>query len=130
MKLLAFLTSSGPRLGVVAVDTVIDIHAAIPEVPSDLRAALAVTEELSTRARSSDIARFPLTGNRYAPVVPAPGKTICLGLNYFDHATEGGRDRPDYPWLFLRSSSSLLGHGQPAAFRLSQLDSTSKLSWR
>jgi 2-keto-4-pentenoate hydratase/2-oxohepta-3-ene-1,7-dioic acid hydratase in catechol pathway len=47
-------------------------------------------------------------------VVPEPGKTICLGLNYFDHAQEGGRKKPEYPWFFLRAKSSLIGHGRPA----------------
>ena len=38
-----------------------------------------------------------------APLVPEPGKIVCLGLNYFDHAKEGGRDKPDYPWFFFRA---------------------------
>ncbi len=47
--------------------------------------------------------------------MPEPGKTICLGLNYFDHAKEGGREKPEYPWFFFRGASSLLGHGEPGA---------------
>lgn len=39
---------------------------------------------------------------------------VCLGLNYHDHAKEGGRERPEYPWFLLRTASSLLGHGQAA----------------
>jgi 2-keto-4-pentenoate hydratase/2-oxohepta-3-ene-1,7-dioic acid hydratase in catechol pathway len=54
-----------------------------------------------------------MAGLPHAPLVPEPGKTICLGLNYFDHAKEGGRDKPDYPWFFFRGKSSLLGHGSP-----------------
>jgi hypothetical protein len=42
MKLLTFVTSSGPRLGLVDGITVLDVNAAIPDVPSDLRGALAV----------------------------------------------------------------------------------------
>ncbi len=45
--------------------------------------------------------------------MPEPGKIICLGLNYFDHAKEGGRDKPDYPWFFFRGKSSLVAHGAP-----------------
>jgi acylpyruvate hydrolase len=44
--------------------------------------------------------------------VPAPGKTVCLGLNYYDHAAESGREKPVYPWFFLRSDTSLLAHGE------------------
>ena len=56
-------------------------------------------------------ARLRLAAQQLAPLVPEPGKTICLGLNYFDHAKEGGRDKPDYPWFFYRGSSSLIAHG-------------------
>jgi 2-keto-4-pentenoate hydratase/2-oxohepta-3-ene-1,7-dioic acid hydratase in catechol pathway len=57
--------------------------------------------------------RLPLAQQTFAPLVPEPGKTICLGLNYFDHAKEGGRDKPEYPWFFYRGKSSLVAHGQP-----------------
>ena len=49
---------------------------------------------------------------RSSPLLPEPGKIICLGLNYFDHAKEGGRDKPEYPWFFFRGKSSLIGHGE------------------
>lgn len=49
-----------------------------------------------------------------APLLERPGKIICLGLNYFDHAKEGGREKPSYPWFFMRAASSLIGQGQAA----------------
>ena len=45
--------------------------------------------------------------------VPRPGKIICIGLNYRKHAEEGGNPIPDYPAVFLRSTTSLLPHGVP-----------------
>ena len=47
------------------------------------------------------------------PAVPRPGKIVCLGLNYADHAAEGGHKKPEYPSFFLRVPSSLAAHGQP-----------------
>src|SRR3546814_16632982 len=38
---------------------------------------------------------------------------ICLGLNYADHAAEGGFTPPEFPTLFGRFNSSLIGHGEP-----------------
>jgi acylpyruvate hydrolase len=38
---------------------------------------------------------------------------ICLGVNYIDHAKEGGNQIGDYPAMFLRCSTSLLAHGAP-----------------
>ena len=46
-----------------------------------------------------------------APVVPAPSKIICLGLNYRDHAAESGSPIPRDPVLFSKYATSLVGHG-------------------
>ena len=48
-----------------------------------------------------------------APVLPNPGKIICIGMNYLAHIKEMGRDRPAYPTLFTRFPDSLVGHDQP-----------------
>lgn len=45
--------------------------------------------------------------------VQRPGKVVCLGLNYRDHAAEAGMAIPEYPVLFHKVSSSLTGHNQP-----------------
>jgi acylpyruvate hydrolase len=47
------------------------------------------------------------------PPLPAPGKIICIGLNYADHSAESGFKQPDYPTVFGRFNSSLIGHGAP-----------------
>lgn len=46
------------------------------------------------------------------PLIKAP-KILCLGLNYKDHAAEGGFQVPDFPTIFGRFNSSLIGHGAP-----------------
>lgn len=45
----------------------------------------------------------------YAPVVPRPGKVICVGLNYATHIKEMGRDLPQYPTLFAKFAEALTG---------------------
>ena len=55
----------------------------------------------------------PLDGLDLLPPVPAPGKIICMGLNYADHAAEGGNSIPTYPAIFLRVNSSIVAHGKP-----------------
>ena len=47
------------------------------------------------------------------PPLPAPGKIICVGLNYIDHSIESGFTPPDYPTIFTRFTSSLIGAGAP-----------------
>ncbi|WP_009474566.1 fumarylacetoacetate hydrolase family protein [Rhodococcus sp. JVH1] len=50
-----------------------------------------------------------LDGADYAPVVPHPGKIICVGLNYANHIQEMGRDLPEYPTLFSKFKEALTG---------------------
>lgn len=47
------------------------------------------------------------------PPLRAPGKIICVGLNYVDHSIESGFTPPDYPTIFTRFTSSLVGAGAP-----------------
>ncbi|AII10781.1 fumarylacetoacetate hydrolase family protein [Rhodococcus opacus] len=54
-------------------------------------------------------ATVDLDGADYAPVVPHPGKIICVGLNYANHIQEMGRDLPQYPTLFAKFKEALTG---------------------
>src|SRR3990172_12028762 len=53
------------------------------------------------------------TSKSLLPPIARRGKIICLGLNYVDHAAEGGHAKPTYPSFFMRGSTSLVAHGQP-----------------
>lgn len=45
--------------------------------------------------------------------VSQPGKILCVGLNYWDHANEQGLDPPDHPILFAKMPNALIGPGDP-----------------
>ena len=47
------------------------------------------------------------------PTLSASPKIICIGLNYSAHAAEGGFQRPEYPAVFTRWNSTLVGDGAP-----------------
>ena len=64
-------------------------------------------------AQAAALAPLPLSAVTLLPVLPQPGKIICLGVNYHDHAKEGGNKVADYPALFMRCATSLLAHGAP-----------------
>ena len=49
----------------------------------------------------------------YLPPFSRASKVICVGLNYADHSAESGFKTPDYPTLFCRFNSSLIGHETP-----------------
>lgn len=49
----------------------------------------------------------------FLPVIPDPGKILCVGINYASHVLETGRETPSKPMIFTRFASSQVGHGQP-----------------
>jgi acylpyruvate hydrolase len=47
--------------------------------------------------------------DQFGPAVPAPRRILCLGVNYSEHAIEGGREVPTWPEAFVRGEGSALG---------------------
>jgi 2-keto-4-pentenoate hydratase/2-oxohepta-3-ene-1,7-dioic acid hydratase in catechol pathway len=60
---------------------------------------------------------FPATVNRadikLVSPVPRPGKIICIGLNYRDHAEESGMAIPESPIIFSKFSNCSVGPNEP-----------------
>lgn len=44
-----------------------------------------------------------------APVIPSPGKIVCIGHNYAKHVREMGREFPEFPTVFAKYADSLIG---------------------
>jgi 2-keto-4-pentenoate hydratase/2-oxohepta-3-ene-1,7-dioic acid hydratase in catechol pathway len=44
--------------------------------------------------------------------ISRPGKIVCVGLNYLDHAQEGGMELPKAPLLFSKWPNTLIGDGE------------------
>lgn len=53
---------------------------------------------------------IPVPANLLPPV-PNPGKILCIGLNYRDHAIETGAEIPSEPVVFSKFNTALIGHG-------------------
>jgi acylpyruvate hydrolase len=94
--------------GTTAAGRVDDDTATIIDGYPDLSALLADTDWKSIAQNASgrvvDLARAD-----YAPVVPHPGKIVCVGLNYATHIKEMGRELPPYPTLFSKFKEALTG---------------------
>lgn len=52
----------------------------------------------------------------FLPVIPEPGKVICIGVNYRTHLDEIGKPPPAGPTIFTRFADSQMGHLAPAVF--------------
>jgi acylpyruvate hydrolase len=118
LRIVGFEKDTALRLGVVDGDSVVDLQAVDARVPGDLGRWLAASDgdlkplgEIAKRAPAS--ARLALADLAFALPVARPGKIICLGLNYLEHAKEGGHQKPEFPSIFMRCSTSLTPHLAP-----------------
>jgi 2-keto-4-pentenoate hydratase/2-oxohepta-3-ene-1,7-dioic acid hydratase in catechol pathway len=105
VKAVRYRSASGEfRIGRLEDESVVDAGPAGPGgfVPTrEAWAALAAAEGQRTPLDAVSLAH---------PVVP--GKLICIGLNYRDHAEESELDIPDVPVIFAKWTTSLIGHGE------------------
>jgi acylpyruvate hydrolase len=102
MRLATIRTATGTR----AVR--IDGDRAVETGHADLGELLATADWRAT-AEAADGAVHERAGLDYAPVVPRPGKIICVGVNYGAHIKEMGRETPEYPTLFAKFPEALIG---------------------
>src|SRR5262249_42758137 len=107
MKVVGFERDKALHLGVVEGDSVVDLQAVDARVPRDLGLWLADNDgdlkplgDIARRAPAA--ARLPLANIVFALPVARPGKIVCLGLNYLEHAKEGGHQKPEFPSIFMR----------------------------
>ena len=115
MKLASYKTSKGAGYGVARDDGIVDLTRRIGKKYPDLRAllagnALAQAQKIAKSAKKAD---FKAGKIAFLPVIPNPGKIVCVGLNYEEHRMETGRDKTENPALFIRVAESQVGHLQP-----------------
>jgi len=105
---LATVRIDGTTAAVRVDDENDTVNATVINGYPDLSALLATThwESLAQNASGRTIG---LGNADYAPVVPHPGKIICVGLNYATHIREMDRDLPEYPTLFAKFADALTG---------------------
>lgn len=97
MRLVSFDGGFGRLELVDGVETVVPMGA-------DLVGYLAGTP-------AADAAPIPLDRVALLAPVPRPGKIVCVGLNYRDHAAETGKAVPTEPVLFAKFANSVVGDG-------------------
>lgn len=101
MKLATIRTLEGTKAVRVEGDAFVDLGV-------DSVSTLLASEDWESTA-AVDGPTLPAAQADFAPVTPAPGKIICVGLNYRTHITEMGRELPEYPTLFAKYPEALIG---------------------
>ncbi len=110
MRLATIATAAGPRLHVKGRSGYVDVG----EATGDPRlSGLQYVLEAGQPAMAAIQAVQGASGREvgpaeFAPAVPTPPRILCLGLNYSEHALEGGRAVPTWPDAFVRGSDSVL----------------------
>jgi len=102
MRLATIRASTGLVAVRVDGDEAIEIDA--PDVGT-----LLADPSWRTRAERASGPRHERASMVAAPLIPRPEKIVCVGLNYRSHILEMGRELPDYPTLFAKYASSLVG---------------------
>ncbi|MCA9005969.1 MAG: fumarylacetoacetate hydrolase family protein [Planctomycetaceae bacterium] len=119
MKLATIQTDKGIQVASVVDQenqlTFFELSAFDESLPRSLKGILALEgglERAKIAAAQAEQANQQIAGTLLAPI-PSPGKVLCIGLNYRDHAEETGMPFPDEPVCFSKFSSSVTGSGQP-----------------
>jgi acylpyruvate hydrolase len=138
MRLVTFRFEGEDRLGALQSgpdgETVVDLQRSEPRLPAGmldfLRAgaqgralAEAVLRSAPTAASAlaAPAARLPLSKVVLRAPVPVPGKILCIGRNYADHAAEGNAPVPTSPVVFAKYSNVVIGPGEAIVLpRISQ----------
>ncbi|MEU0312071.1 fumarylacetoacetate hydrolase family protein [Nocardioides sp. NPDC006273] len=105
MRLATIRTNSGHRVVRVDGDTAVEVD---PAHGADVGELLA-HEDWREIAAAADGPQHAWADLDLAPLVPTPGKVVCVGLNYRTHILEMGRDLPEYPTLFAKFADTLTG---------------------
>ena len=113
MKLVTF-----SHFGQIRIGAVIDSSVAVAS--GNIDCAGNMTAFLTTGAAGlasmrdlidSGSHRIALADVKLLAPIPRPGKFLGLGLNYVDHISETGREKPEYPTFFTKQSSCVIGDG-------------------
>ncbi|NHK26468.1 fumarylacetoacetate hydrolase family protein [Parvularcula flava] len=106
MKFLRYGEKGSEKPGLVDTDgTLRDLSGIINDIAPETVASL------PDKVKSLDLATLPTVDGkpRLGPCIARPGKFICIGLNYADHAAETGAEVPPEPVIFMKATSALTG---------------------
>ncbi len=117
MRLVTYERNSQRSIGALTNAGIIDLPTASGgALPADMLAFLQQGDAGLAKAKEAMAkggAAIALTAVRLLAPVPRPGKITGIGLNYADHAAEGGREKPQYPMIFTKAVSAVIAMGEP-----------------
>lgn len=116
MRLATLKTSAGSRPVGVALDgRYVDLCAVDDKLPTTLREILAAPNGLmnAAHALAAGMSKGPFVEGELLAPIPDPGKVLCIGLNYRDHALETNSPIPNEPVCFGKFTQTVVGPKHP-----------------
>lgn len=119
MKLFRYSHQGQSRVGVMPAgqsSQFADLDSLDSTLPHEITALFnpAVRARIAQSLAQAPAAAFkPLAAVAFEVPIAHPPKIVCMGLNYADHAKEGGNARPEYPSFFMRAATSMTPHNGP-----------------
>ena len=116
MRLLAFNEGHQPRIGALNDAGVVNLSRIDAAAPTDLGAVVKagkLADIAAILARADGTVHHQIEALNLQLPVAAPGKILCLGLNYMDHIAEGPFQKQPFPAIFMRSPTSLVPANEP-----------------
>jgi 2-keto-4-pentenoate hydratase/2-oxohepta-3-ene-1,7-dioic acid hydratase in catechol pathway len=116
MKLATFTHGDRTRVGVVTGDEMLDLAAATPALPTEMRAFLDAGAPALDAARGAAAKpghRLPLASVTLEAPVRRPPEILAVGLNYVDHIAEAKLETPKFPLFFNKQVASVAGPYEP-----------------
>ena len=113
MRISLIKTDKGKVLAARRGDDLVDLNKVQKGLGTDLSVILAKNGLRGLKKKIKDAPKSAVVKGSYKYLCPIerPPKIICVGLNYADHAKESPYEKPTYPVLFLRVTTSLVPHG-------------------
>lgn len=88
--------------------TALDLRALTGDIDGEFLAG-GVTGRIETARAAGLLPVLDIAGSRVGAPVVRPGKVVCVGLNYRDHAEETGAAVPERPVVFMKDPSTVVG---------------------
>lgn len=125
MRIVSYQQESGTRGGLLVDGSVYDLERLLADASGAIHGATSSVREFlelygggiadlaaelhALAARNPDARVGARTQTRLTAPLIDPAKVLCVGLNYKDHVAETGRALPEYPDIFAKFASTLIG---------------------
>jgi 2-keto-4-pentenoate hydratase/2-oxohepta-3-ene-1,7-dioic acid hydratase in catechol pathway len=86
----------------------LDVSGVVPDIDPAFFAGDGIAR-VTAAVTAGGLPELDAAGRRFGPPIRRPGKIVCIGLNYHDHARETGAAIPAEPIVFMKAPNAVVG---------------------